>query len=368
MTDGQWLFVTFLALYLVECLRWLPPQAFLFQGRPETGKLRWRRAGMRFRLVARAPVLLPWLPPFPAWSLGSTWRLVPEASGLRVKADSARARDRILPWEQVEPRLRDGRLLLAEQTELITSGEREAAAWRDLCQHWKSLPPEQRGAAFTEWALTNADPEKLRQKLEGAETRTHELRVVGFTLFGWCYGVISLIYWLRGEGPALLTALAILLTLLAGQAYFFRRACQAAGPNAPAHWRWKLLGMLFFPPMAMRAADHLLAATDLPPHPLAARPWMKPEAWQALARELWRDARYRPGWSTPEAAPNPEEQALRAILAQAGVTPEELDPAPEAPAGQRWCPRCHALFSAPEASYCQDCGGVELAGPAGSRA
>ncbi len=367
MTDGQWLFVTFLALYFIECLRWWPPQTLLIHGNPEKRRLAFRRPLAIFSIAGRCPLLLPWLPPFPVWQAVSAWRLIPERDAMRVKADGVRARDELIPWERLALSQDAERLRLAAGVEVIATCEAEATALRALCESWQNLPATQRGAAFADWALSGNDTDAFLMRLSEARELTRGLRLLGGVIWVWCYAGISLIYWRLGEGALLYASLVVLGGLLLAQALLFRRVCKKRAPahTAPAYWPLKMLGMMFFPPMAIRAADHLLMPDAPPFHPLAAMSLL-PEGGRELARHWWREARYLPGWSQPDRTPGSEEQALRTLFAANEMDLNEVDPPPPNLAVMKGCPRCHAAFDSPQASHCQDCSGVELA-EAGSR-
>ena len=364
MTDGQWLFLTFLALYLVESLRWLPPQSVLLTGHSAAGGWRWRPASARFQFRGRAAVFLPLLPPLRAWRITCPWRWVPEPDGLRVKAEDSTAPDRLLPWADLHPRAEDSTLWLTRHHSLPAATPAEAEHLAAQAQAWQSLTPEQRAAAFTEDALRQLCPAQARQDAAEAARQTRALRLLGSVILVWSYGGITWLYWRLGESAWLLGAVAGLFLLMLAQALLFARACRKSlrqHQRPVPWWKFKTLGILLFPPMAIRAADHLLALSPAPQHPLAAIHLVPERDWQTAALRLWRQTRYCPGWQTAAPGSDLELDTLRRFFDREKADIPALDTPPPATAQDtRYCPRCHALFT-DTAATCADCGGVELA-------
>jgi hypothetical protein len=367
MTDGQWLFLTFLVLYLVESLRWLPPKHALLIGSGQALGWRWRRPSARFQFRGQAAVFLPCLPPIQAWQITCPWPWVPEHAGLRIKAEDASAPDSVIPWSDLRPRTEEQILWLSERQSLLALNPAEATRWLEQVQAWQKLPPEQQAAAFKEEAHRLLDPEQAKEAATQADRQTRALRWLGSGILIWCYGGITWLYWRLGESPWLYGGVIGLFLLMLAQALLFVHACRSKvrqGRKAIPWWGFKTLGILLFPPMAIRAADHLFATQDTYYHPLADKHLVPENAWLAAALQTWRETLYRPGWKTPNPDPDArlEVQTLHQFLAEQKVDIDTLDTdnAPQTTAQDpQYCPRCRALFTA-AATSCADCGGIEL--------
>lgn len=366
MTDGQWLFATFLALYLVESIRWLPPQAVLLIGRGGEGGWKWQRPSATFRFRGRAAIFLPLLPPLPTWRITSEWGLVPSGEVLEAAPEDRGAPVLRIPWADLAPVAEDSRLRFTERLDLPTVNEAEARRFAAQLSTWQSLDPAARESAFLAEAARTLAQEPLKESLLAADYQTRWLRRLGSLMALWCYAGISWLYWRFGESPALLVGVAGLFVLMITQAIVFLAACKRqlneSGTAVP--WRrLKTMGILLFPPMAIRAADHLLALQAPWSHPLAARGLVEEKRWQRAASETWRVAAYRPEGKGPGLGLGLEAQALHLFFQRLEVDILALDAPPEnLTSTQSYCPRCRAVFTA-TTDVCADCGGVRLIQP-----
>lgn len=366
MTDGQWLFITFLALYWVESLRWLPPQTVLLVGRGGDGGWRWVRPSSRFRLAGRAAVVLPMWPPLAVWRICSEWVFLPEADHLEIAAEERGGARLKIPWSALQPRVDGARLGLTAQLTVPTVDEAEAQLWVVRLKEWKEMASAAREAAFVAGAERSLETGPMRAELKQAEAETRWLRRLGSVITLWCYGLISAVYWRFGESVWLLLAVAVLLGLMFAQALLFVGCCRRRsrlGQPAVPWWRVKTLGILLFPPLAIRAADALLVLQTHGTHPLAGRGLVAEPDWQAAAALTWREAVYRPGWKKADGL-RMEGQVWRDFFEREKVRIETLDRAPHAVEmgdAAAYCPRCLALFHA-GVTVCADCDGVELIG------
>lgn len=362
MTDGQWLFATFLALYLMESIRWLPPQAVLLVGSGGEGGWKRVRPSATFRFRGRAAIFLPLLPPLQAWRLTSEWPLVPSEEVVAVAPEDRGAPALRIPWADLAPAAHDSRLRLTALLDLPVVNEAEARRLAAQLSAWKALEPAAQEAAFLAEAERTLAQAPLKESLLAADHGTRWLRWLGSSIAIWSYGGISWLYWRFGESNALLVGVIVLFGLMITQASVFlsasKRHRQNAGTAVP--WRWlKTMGILLFPPMAIRAADHLLALQTPWSHPLAARGLVPEKSWQTAASEAWRMAAYQPEGQSPGL----EALALQQFFKSGGVAIQEWDAPPKKlDATQAYCPRCRAVFTA-SAGVCADCGGVRLIRP-----
>ncbi|MES2505372.1 MAG: hypothetical protein V4599_01630 [Verrucomicrobiota bacterium] len=347
MTDGQSLLLLFVALYLLECLRWLPPRSLLLLGHGSSWQA--RRPFQPVELAGGSPALLAFLPPLQAHVTTLPWLLVPAADGLEVRAD--RLRPLLLPWERLSPRTEGRTLHLAPGHRVRCLSEEQARQAQQQVQQWIPLAQEAREADFLRHAEATLKSDPLTGHAEALTGRTRLLRGLGSLIFLWTFGVLVALYRWLGDDVEMLWAAGVLFVLQFTQAVvFFRRA-----RGLPYRF-WKTLAIALLPQHAMRAADHFCqVAMPLPSHPLAARSLLGNEAWKKLAAQMWKQTRYQPA-----ATADLQSRALESFLDQQGLAVADLEPAPAQQTGSAlYCPGCQAQFQA-GASRCQDCGGIEL--------
>lgn len=353
MTDGQTLFAVFALLYLIECLRLMPSQAWMAAG---AEKSRWGviRPWSKLHVAGGSPLLLSALPPMNAHAVALPWLFVPEENSLRVRlADNMTT---LVAWENLQPHVEEATLHLDTITRVKLTSPALAKTWAHRLAEWGKLAPDKRRGAFLKHARTSLDTKAAEQAATEAAQRSRGLRRMATVLFVWCFGVISAVYHRFGDGFVVLSAGGVLLLLQFAQAWLFLRATRSFKKLVP-HRRWRALGTAFLPQLAMRAGDAASFATDgEPPHPLAWKALLHEKEWLAHARQFWCEARYVPGWqqNTPL---SPEAEALRIFFTQEEVAEADYDPQP---AGKLpTCPRCGSEFKAGTVA-CKDCGGVEL--------
>lgn len=355
MSDGQTLFAVFALLYLIECLRLVPATAWMAAG---AEKARWStlRPWSRFQIGGGSPLLLTPLPPMQAHALALPWFLVPEEAALRVRLADAMTVS--LDWDKISPRCEESTLHLDAATRVRLPSPACARVWQQRLLEWRKLPQDQRRNAFIKHTRASLDINAAVTDASAAAQRTRPLRLLATLHFIWCFGIISVIYRLYGDGPPVLVAALILLLLQVTQSWLFLRATR--GVPVP-HRRWRALGIAFLPQLAMRAFDAVSLSTGAePPHPLAWRGLLKDKHWLQAARQFWREARYIPGW--PQCATLPAEAAaLQTFFRHEGIAETEYDP--PATAKLPVCPRCDAEYQT-GITTCTDCGGVELRNPA----
>jgi hypothetical protein len=355
MTDGQTLYAVFAAFYLIECLRLVHARAWLAAGEKEL-RWRWRRGIGNLVVSGGSPVLLSALPPLRAHVQTLPWLFSPRTDGLAIQTSDGSLG--LLPWDEVKPQT-DGALLKpGRQIALRLPSEESAAFWKTTLEHWCELTPEKRRAAFLKHARASLDTDDAKKTAETASERTVALRVCGEMIFMWTFMVFPALYYWYGEHRITFTALAMLPVMTVTQAFFFLRAVKKHRLPVKHRW-WRALALATLPHQSIRAADIVSLLPAHLPHPLALRGLVKEEDLLEVAREMWRAARYQPGWSSTETL-TPEAEALERFFKEQKLAPDDYDPAPQlAPEVIAWCPRCHAPFLKADAP-CRDCGGVEL--------
>jgi len=355
MTDGQTLFAVFAAFYFVECLRLVHAHAWVAAG-DKGWRWRLRRGEGRLVISGGSPQFLSLLPPLRAHVQTLPWLFLPDEQGLRVA--NTDGKEVLLPWEALKPSCEGGLLKPGGALALRMPSAESAAHWEQVLKDWRDLPPEKRRAAFLKQARASLNTEHARRVAEQAADRTKWLRMLGELVFMWTFGVFPVTYYLHGENRVTLITLAVLPLLTLIQGWLFLRVVKRH--RLPVKKRWlKAFAFATLPHHAIRAADLISLTHEHLPHPLALRGLLSDEDYLTLAREMWREARYRPGWSRSESL-SPEAEALQRHFRDEKLTEADFDPEPQlAPEAAAWCPCCHAPFLKTEVP-CSDCGGVEL--------
>jgi len=347
MTDGQSLLLLFVALYLMECLRWLPARAYLIIG----SRVRWRiqRPFQPIELAASCPTLLSFLPPLQTHFFTLPWQLIPAAEGLELHVDERQPY--LLPWTEVKPEAQGRYVKLSHNQRVRCLSENHARAALKLVQTWSAMSEDERAKDFLSYAEQTLRTEPVQSLATHLANQTQLLRQLGNLIFVWTFILMVALYRWLGESVVVLWAAAGLLLLQLTQAFFFYRRSQGV-----SYRFWKALAMALLPQHAIRAADHLADVSgSVASHPLAARTLLTEEVWKQQARQFWKKARYR-----PSATANVQSRALGLFLEKEGVPLSELESAPAQQADSAsYCPNCQAQFQI-SSGLCQDCGGVTL--------
>lgn len=354
MTDGQLLFAVFAALYLIECLRLLPVQAWLCSGSKEG---RWKVRPLSSLIGSRgwALALLRPLPPFNAHFVALPWVFVPHPDGLLVREGTGSGR--VVDWNAVEPAAGEGSLRIGGSVIVRLPSAKCATEWCDRLREWKKMDAGKREKAFLQFAAESLDPQTVQQRANTSVERTRALRSNAAWIMIWCFGVVSGVHAWYGETPRLWIALGGLLVMQLMQAGMF----WAAARKEPSitHRFWKTIAIGLLPQHSIRAADHFFRAAELVPHPLAARALLDDESFLVPARKFWREARFQPGGDADGELPL-EAKALQRFFKQAGVSVESLEQPPAHDGtSSAYCPRCQGQFLA-SVHECRDCGGIKL--------
>lgn len=357
MTDGQTLFIAFAFLYLLECLRWLPESAWLVSGH-DTGHWKERRVLDFLRGRGVGAALSRWLPPLDPTLAVMVWPFVPRDSGLEVIVAGSKSRF-IVAWDDVSPQVDETKVRVGGESPMVrfVNGA-HAQAWSEAVAFWKTLPAEQRPQAFAKFVRPTLDTTAVEKLGLSLERRTRWLRFNGDLILIWLFMGVAVMYWRFGDHWQTLAALGLLAFFMLQQAVLFLLASRAKN-GAPMPWRYaKALGILFFPPLAIRAADAFSRLQETIPHPLGCKKLLKDKVWHQTASEIWRQARFQPDW--PTAADGADAAVLRRFFQKNKVDISTLEtPSDRVPAGGIYCPRCHATYLKSD-TPCADCGGVEL--------
>ncbi|MCB1209808.1 MAG: hypothetical protein KDK97_10795 [Verrucomicrobiales bacterium] len=357
MTDGQTLFIAFAFLYLLECLRWLPESAWLVSGH-DSGRWKERRILEILRGRGIGAVLTRWLPPLEPAITVMPWPFVPRDSGLEVIVAGSKSRF-IVPWDEVSPQVDETKVRIGGESPMVRFvNATQAAAWSEAVTCWKALPTEKRTQAFATFVRPSLDAPAVEKMGLDLERRTRWLRFNGDLILMWLFMGVTVMYWRFGDHWQTLAALGLLLFFMLQQAVLFLLASRAKN-GAPVPWRYaKALGILFFPPLSIRAADTFGRLQETIPHPLGCLKLLKEKVWQQTAAEIWRHSRFLPGW--PTTTDGADAAAMRKFFQKHKIDIAALEtPSDRIPAGGIYCPRCHATYLKAD-TPCVDCAGVEL--------
>lgn len=381
MTDGQALYLTLIALTLLEALAWAPRGTLALAAR-SAARARWalphRTLGnARGGAVLGVP-LLPGAVTFlvPQWPVslaaGGALGGVAECLEREERAPCTALLRSFEDMERVEARGREVRV----DGELLAEAASPAHARRiaELVEALRRLPREARAGAVEAELAAQVDLGAARARVAAFYRETAALRAASVALAVFALAAapaLCLRYGLERIWPALLAALYVGSWAIAA---LFVRAHRRLLPR-DRHERWASAVMIaLLPVSAMRAADAIARAALHGLHPLAAAAALVPrEELAPLLGHALRDAR----WPRRPPCPSDEPEAaaveasyrealgrrLEALARDAGLDPDELTALPPPSGeieGERCCPRCHARY-APEAPACGDCGGVPLA-------
>ncbi len=357
MTDGQLLFAVFAALYLIECLRWIPAHSWICVG-SMGGRWRFRHPSKNFAARGIGAVLLAPLPPFRAHFVAMPWLFVPERDHLVVRDDN-RAATRVT-WDKLKPHAEGSSIILDGLAIVRLPSSSLASGWCARLREWTAMPEGEREKSFLDHAARSLDAEAVKETAAALTERTRLLHANAGLILVWCFGVVSGIYAWYGETPQLWIALLVLLGLQITQTTLFWRATRHANHESKVPYRfWKALSAAIMPQHSVRAADHICRALSLEPHPLAARLLVDPAAFLTHARRFWREARFQKGWQTTGTL-TLEAVALDRFFTSSGTDIASLEEAPARDTTSvSYCPRCLAQFQL-AAGECLDCDGVAL--------
>lgn len=357
MTDGQLLFAVFAALYLIECLRWIPSHSWICVERAH-GRWHFRRASKNFSARGIGAVLLSPLPPFRAHFVATPWLFVPERDHLVVRNEGG-VTTRIA-WDKINPSADGSSIILAGLAMVRMPSDSLAAEWCIRLCEWPAMPESDREKSFLDHAARSLDADAVQETANILAGRTRLLHANAALILIWCFGVVSGIYAWYGETLRLWIALLALLGLQITQAILFWRATRSAAQENKVRFRfWKTLAAALMPQHSVRAADHICRAVTIAPHPLAARLLLDPGEFLIDAQRFWREARFKKGWQSAGAFPL-EAIALERFFKSSNTDIATLENAPERDhTSVSYCPRCLAQFQL-AAGECRDCEGVEL--------
>jgi hypothetical protein len=369
MSELQTLFLVFVAIYLIQCVAWIPQDAPAFRSALWSG---WRSAGEGFRVGAMRTrgVLGNPLPPLEGVAVCAAQLAAYSPEGV-ARLGSARDDASFAPFAGMGPADAAGKQVrFGGATFLKADSPAEAARAAAWVEKLRAVDARQRGAAIEKQLATMLDFRAAAERLAAFEKAT---RLVGWTataLFFYLFLVMPLAVDAEGLSHAWPWLLGALLVLVAVVAWSFRRAHRQLSPeDSEARWT-ALLTIALSPVAAIRARDVLMRDLFREWHPLAvAHVLCAPKIFREAAARMLRECAF----PIPERETGKEEAecarwfrerllaAMRRMLAQAGMKPEELLAAPMRASAEcaAYCPRCCQQYAA-GAETCPDCGGIGL--------
>lgn len=380
MSDLQSLLLVIAAIYLAECLVWLPLGTLAFSAW-WPGRWRLRQPG---EIGGNARGGFQWAHPLPPLGTVIYGRQLPLSfspdgvcswnpvclNGTRRPLQVARH----FHFDDIrEVATRGAKVFVNGREFLKTNSESYAHFLVQNIRGIQRLPRAERTQAIARLYAAQFDSRAVRERMSQVLARCQRVRDLANLLFVSMFMITPLVIWKFGWSRFLwelvigLLGQAVLLALL------YRRAHQALLPAATEERFTWFLTMLLAVPTAMRAHDILARRTFEQFHPLAlARVLCSDESFARLARSVARDWRYPiepalPGEGADcrrivEWSQQAWREAGENFLRETELKLDELiqPPVRSEACHTTYCPRCHAQFVLAE-GVCVDCGGRRLA-------
>jgi hypothetical protein len=379
VTDWQLIFLLLGAIYLSECIVWVPrgmvamvsalgrkfrPSApFSFIGNNNGGFI------ISFPLPPLGASLLVRGMPF---SVSSEGVVSVVSTSLDSNGRSGFTDPRFVLFEGQHTIKRRDKYVMIDGEKFVACGsEASARRWTELLKTLLEAKPKARAKIIDKAIAESMDHERILALKIKLGRWSWPVRTAANFVFLQLFAILPAMVvlphleaqWARyAIGLGISTLWAIIVFFFAHRSLF----------PAERGERWIQSFTMFVPTAAVRAQDRLGRRAFLDHHPLAvARVLCKPRELENFARHVLLDAR------TPiaPACPIDDEKAaaieadfrarlLRAIeksIADAGLSVEVLARAPAKldPSAVAFCPRCRAEFSNAGAS-CETCGGLAL--------
>jgi hypothetical protein len=380
VTDLQILGLVLVAVYLWECLCWIPKGTVVLV--TWFGK-HWRvtHPGTLAGNPRGGLFLAPPLPPL--GRLVSTrqlpFSLTPQ--GLLAYVSSTTGPGGRPPqtglwfsWDAVKSIEAKGKVLYVNRQRFLKTGS--APDSRRLAKMLREISAQsmtQRASTLKARLRESLDLSALHNRWQTLEKPSATLRwwtnLEFIYLFFLCPGAIGHLG-LKYCWPMLLAGLLALDLIVAWKFY---RAHRVLFPEDDEERFSQTLTILLAPCSAVRANDLLSRYALEQFHPLAAaRHFASPDAFRHLAAHWLRELLYPARPVCPVSAPEAQTteanarahwlERINEFLLALGINPAELlqPPAAMDDACQQYCPRCLSQFAA-GASGCSDCGGIPLA-------
>lgn len=371
MSDWAILISVAAALYVVECLVWVPTGTSVCFKHPVSGK--WRAAkGARLPGNERGGFTL--CDPF---SVSGTvvvcadWDICIAPEGVSNILQGAYGDEALfyhfddiksVRAELDEVRINDQRFLRASSPaaalNVVTRVER---VWRQ--------PREQRAAEIDALIAQGLDAQAITEKWARFQERTRALTFWCSILLAFIYVAAPVILFAVGPYPSWLYLLAALIAIAATIAVRYLRVHQHLYPSSRFD-RWvHVASMVLFPVAALKCVDKLSRDVFSAYSPVVVVAVMcGPNIAAPFIREYLADVQRASSASAEESANASQAcaigfnarvaAAVESVLEPLGVV--LMPPSPESASAMAYCPRCEAQFMTMRDGRCADCPDVEL--------
>lgn len=376
MTERQQLLALAGLLYVAECVRWVRRGSVVLAAAPE--RRAWRRSPLMGNEHGDAFIGWP-MPPFGEFlvvrgrpfSAGKAGVVTATATSLHAAGRPVQPA-RLWSWQHAATARPAGdKVMVGKDVAWKADSPFEASQLAAWMVRMGGLGPEERESALARDAAESFDGEAIRGRLAEWRATLGPLRRVQAGLFAWLFGVLPAAVWWWGWFPTLAWAVPPVFAASVWLSWRFRRVMARWHPEERDE-RSRVGLMLMLSPLTALRTSELAGRTRFAwfhPAAVGAAYLPKTEA-EALAAALWRDVAY-PRHPLPSAeremAEVVEVERRRTAAAmdlwarREGWDPTIWDRAPVATDAlhERYCPRCHAQFTA-RAESCGECGGLGL--------
>ena len=371
MTEVQALFLILGAIYLLQCVVWLPRDHVAFR-RGLRGRWKPVQAGISLEALKLKGVPVNPLPPLPGVVACQPQIIFLSPLGIAALPPNAETLQQHLAFvgfADIASVRTQERLLVINEGPFAafrsTAAARDAAS---LVGKLANSSPGKRQPAITAEVRARFDSKAIADRLAQSTQATSMLRFSCNLLFLLLFVLAPLIIWQRTLAASWPYLLAVLLCYLAVITWEFARAHKSLYPERRDQRFADALSVALSPAGALRSCDPLLKDLLLDFHPVAvARQLCAPAEFEALASRTLRELAYprsgdlesqaeqtRLWWQGAELA------ALRSFLVKSGIDPAQWLGAPERePECRSFCPRCWSQFVIQEGT-CTECGDITL--------
>lgn len=370
MTEVQALFLILAAIYLVQCVVWLPRDCVAFRCGLR-GRWELANAGISLEALKLKGIVVNPLPPLPGVIACEPERIFLAPSGIAALPSHTEMSPELafLGFDRIESVRTEEKLLLINDAPFASF--RSSVATRDTASFIGKLAKMSAGKreqAITALLRGQFDSQAVTDRLSQGKEGISLLRFSCNLLFVLLFVLAPLIVWLRTLPASWMYLLPVLLCYMAVITWEFVRAHKALYPEARDQRFTDALSVALSPAGALRACDPLLRDLLREFHPIAvAYVLCNSATFEALASRTLRELAYpretdseskadqtRLWWQRAELA------ALKSFLVKNGTEHAKWLGAPgRDPDCSSFCPRCWSQF-VQVGGICPECGDLQL--------
>lgn len=371
MSEAESILVVFGALYLSECILWIPADAVCL-----TGIGRWLRPAWKPSALGNTSMQVFVLSLWPAARgiVSMPWRVVPGADRVALRT-LTRGWQTIEYSECANVSVVGSSLQLANRSIELRSVS-QATAVQQYLRQLSLAPTTERGSVISGIIRRSCDPDRAARVMHVSNERLYSLRQLAGILLLWTFiaGPVFYVFGQRTADSLIRFAIVYLSLWWLCAIVGFRRQRQLLPALRKQRWSSLLLSLIS-PPHAIREADRILVHCGRHVHPLAfaMTAMREPELLEWVRPQLaaLRYSVFRPPAAEPDDTHIAAEAIVRnfnqqlaseltARLCDAGFTEEQLQhPDEKHPDAVCWCPRCFNQFTETRPE-CDDCPGVPV--------